>query len=113
MFLSRQLILFLIVAGIIAGFNVLDRVGLKKREVRVKVVEKFHREAKTITIYTGGRVSRVNPLPEEWVLKVETDGKLFEAKTVREIYERVSPGDTINANFTRSRIFRRVKIFGF
>ena len=108
MFLGKQIILAgaVVLAGVL--FHIIDRAGLKVQQTAGVVKEKIYREAKTITTYVGSR-PRVNPLPEAWVLKVESGGKVFEAETAREVFDKATAGDKIEIKYRRQRITGTIK----
>lgn len=111
--LTKPLLILAAVLVIVILFHAIDRIGLPERRARVIVRDKFVREAHSTTTYTRvGNAMRpvITEHPQAYVLKVEMGGDVLEAAAPEDVFNRLSPGDSVTLTFTQRRILRSIEI---
>lgn len=111
--LTKPLLIFAAVAVVFALFQLLDRVALPQRQGRVHVLQKFYRESRVATTYTRtGNAMRpiTTEQPEAFVLKVEMDGRKREVNVIKDVFDKVSAGDSLNIWYVQHRLRRSIDV---
>ena len=111
--LIKPLLILAAIVVVFIVFQLVDRVALPRQQGRVRVIQKFYREARVSTTYTRtGNAMRpiTTEQPEAWVMKVELNGHEREVSVPKDVFDQVTVGDSLNIQYVQHRLRRSIDV---